>query len=499
MEYLYLFIASSLAGIGTGLSGLSAATVMVPILVVLCPSFSGPTGAYQATAVALISDILASAFTTTIYIKNKNIDLRRGSIMLVCILVMSTIGSYVAYLVGNVVLGSFSIFLTFFIGIRFLVKPDTGNPEASEVESKGFTLKEILISLFFGITIGFGTGFVGTGGGMMMLLVFTLFLKMGQRTAVGTSTFIMTFTALIAGISHIIIDPGILTYNSHILIFCVIITALFSIGSARFANKVDKKVVGITTGVVLTLLGLSMLILFYWPTLSQYISTSTFFAIFEFISILALYILVILGLKKVINIPQFIFRKLLHLVAVFCPVLLSYLSSSWIMTDFILFIFGLGAFVILKCFEDLPNFSKFFAQKQEGEILRSLVEYILTAIILVTITWGIAGKFYILIASYLMWGIGDACAAIIGKYFGKKKLRFKFADKNKTYLGSLSMFIIDSIIGYFVLYFLSSLSVISIILYTAIASLVGTYVEAICHKGMDTIFVPISIALILLI
>ena len=157
MELLWYIIASLGAGIGTGLAGLSAATVMVPILIVLCPSFSGQTGAYQATAIALASDILGSAVTTYTYAKNKNIDLKRGWIMLVCILTMCTVGSYAAFLAGNVVLGSFTLFLTFFIGIRFLIKPDTSRKEQA---AKGEKLdwKGIAISLFFGITIGFGTG-----------------------------------------------------------------------------------------------------------------------------------------------------------------------------------------------------------------------------------------------------------------------------------------------------------------------------------------------------
>ena len=33
LEYIWCFIAAALAGIGTGLAGLSAATVMVPILI----------------------------------------------------------------------------------------------------------------------------------------------------------------------------------------------------------------------------------------------------------------------------------------------------------------------------------------------------------------------------------------------------------------------------------------------------------------------------------
>ena len=45
MEVLWYVLAAALAGVGTGLAGLSAATVMVPILIVLCPSFGGETGA----------------------------------------------------------------------------------------------------------------------------------------------------------------------------------------------------------------------------------------------------------------------------------------------------------------------------------------------------------------------------------------------------------------------------------------------------------------------
>ena len=124
-DWFWYVIASLGAGIGTGLAGLSAATVMVPILIVLCTSFSGENGAYQATAIALASDILGSAVTAYTYAKHKNIDLRRGWLMMACIIVMCTAGSYAAFLAGNVVLGSFTLILTFCIGIRFLVSPDT--------------------------------------------------------------------------------------------------------------------------------------------------------------------------------------------------------------------------------------------------------------------------------------------------------------------------------------------------------------------------------------
>lgn len=180
MERIWLIIASLLAGIGTGLAGLSAATVMVPILIVLCPSFTGETGAYQASAIALASDIIGSAITSYTYAKHKNIDLKRGWIMFVTIVIMCMVGSWAAWLAGNVVLGTFTLFLTVGIGIRFLLKPDTTRKETVS-KGEALNLFGILISLFFGFTIGFGTGFVGSGGGMMMLVVFTAFLGMDLK------------------------------------------------------------------------------------------------------------------------------------------------------------------------------------------------------------------------------------------------------------------------------------------------------------------------------
>lgn len=259
MEYFWYILASLGAGIGTGLVGISAATVMVPILIVLCPSFSNDMGVYQATAIALISDILASAGTSYVYIKNRNVDIKRARIMFVCIITMCIVGSIVASLVGNIILGSFSLIATLIVGIRFLAKPDTSERNI-KVKQK-LNKPEIVISLICGTLIGFGTGFQGSGGGMMMLLVFTIFLKMPRKKAIGTSTLIMTFTALIASVSHIIIEPDIILEKWNVITICVVFTTLASIVTAKFANKFSDKVVGITTGTILTTLGIALIIL----------------------------------------------------------------------------------------------------------------------------------------------------------------------------------------------------------------------------------------------
>lgn len=97
----------------------------------------------------------------------------------------------------------------------------------------------------------------------------TAFLGMELKTAVGTSTFIMTFTALIASVSHILIHPTIILERWDVLLICIVVATTASLVSAQFANRVKNRTVGLVTGAVLTVLGAAMLILNYWRVISE--------------------------------------------------------------------------------------------------------------------------------------------------------------------------------------------------------------------------------------
>ncbi len=105
--------------------------------------------------------------------------------------------------------------------------------------------------------MGFICGFVGAGGGMMMLLVLTSVLGYELKTAVGTSVFIMTFTAFTGAASHMAIGGA---PDLSALILCVIATLAGARGSALFANKAEPRTLNRITGVVLAALGAAMLI-----------------------------------------------------------------------------------------------------------------------------------------------------------------------------------------------------------------------------------------------
>ena len=153
-------IAGAGAGIGTGFAGMSAAAVISPLLITFLDM-----PAYDAVGIALASDVLASAASAWTYKKNKNIDIKNGLVMMVCVLLFTMVGSYAASLVPNSTMGSFSVFMTMLLGIKFIVKPVNTTKEAMQAADPR---KKLIGSVVCGCAVGFICGFVGAGGGMMM-------------------------------------------------------------------------------------------------------------------------------------------------------------------------------------------------------------------------------------------------------------------------------------------------------------------------------------------
>ncbi len=233
---------------------MSAAAVISPMLI----TFLG-LPAYEAVGIALASDVLASAASAYTYGKNKNLDIKNGFVMMVMVLIFTLVGSFAASHVPNTAMGNFSVMMTFLLGIKFMVKPVMATKESMLAVSRKRQLVQSVIS---GMAVGFICGFIGAGGGMMMLLLLTGVLGYELKTAVGTSVFIMAFTAFTGAVTHFAIG-GI--PDLYCLAFCVASTLLWARIAAKFANKASAKTLNRATGVVLTVLGAAILIVNYVP------------------------------------------------------------------------------------------------------------------------------------------------------------------------------------------------------------------------------------------
>lgn len=247
-EFIVCFIAGLGAGLGTGFAGMSAAAVISPMLITFLH-----IPAYEAVGIALASDVLASAVSAYTYGRNKNLDIKNGLVMMISVLLFTLVGSWASSLLPNRTMGSFSVFMTLLLGIKFIIRPVMTTKESMAAVDPA---KRVLQSVICGILVGFICGFVGAGGGMMMLLILTGVLGYELKTAVGTSVFIMAFTAFTGSVSHFAISGA---PDLTVLVLCILSTLLWARIAARFANKASDIVLNRATGVVLAILGIAIL------------------------------------------------------------------------------------------------------------------------------------------------------------------------------------------------------------------------------------------------
>ncbi len=243
-------VAGIAAGIGTGFAGMSASTVIAPMLIAFldCPW-------YEAVGIGLASDVLASAFSAYVYHKNKNVDLGNGILMAVAVLLMTVLGSYFSQFMPDNGMSWFSVFTSLSMGLNFIIRAGKKNAPRAVSEMPQNVRK--LISVLCGCWIGFYCGFMGVGGGMMMLFILTFALGYEIKTAVGTSVFIMTFTAFTGAASHFYF--GNITDYIMPLVLCSIFTLAAALVASHFANRMSSVSTNRATGTTLLVLGACMI------------------------------------------------------------------------------------------------------------------------------------------------------------------------------------------------------------------------------------------------
>ena len=251
MDLLIYLLAGLGAGVVTGLAGLSAAVVSTPLLVSACGWDS-----YNATTVALAADVLASMLTAITYAKNKNIDKKNGLLVGLTALVGTIVGSYCGFLFNQAQpggLGLIAMATTVFLGIKFLIKPINGGIGGDNDNGSGIDGKKVALAMLCGLFIGWVCGFTGSGGGVLMLTVFTLLIGYNLKVAVGTSTMIMTAVAFVGAVSHLSMGASVEPIPMVIVVISCLIGAL---AAAKFANKCDIEKLNRVIGFVLIILGI---------------------------------------------------------------------------------------------------------------------------------------------------------------------------------------------------------------------------------------------------
>jgi hypothetical protein len=241
IQILIVIAGGVFAGIATGLVGLSAAAIIVPLLTTLLG-----VDAYTAVGIALASDVIASLLSAKTYHKNGNLDIVRGKYLLVSVLIFTLIASYVSFLMDNSNVGGAMNLFAIFLGFRFYFK------KVNTKELKNETKNHILLTIVMGTLVGIICGYVGAGGGLMLLMVLTRVLGYSTKMAVGTSVFIMGFTALTGAVSHIALGGTNILY----LLISVTSATVGALFASNYANRVSEEKSNKVVGICLMVFGL---------------------------------------------------------------------------------------------------------------------------------------------------------------------------------------------------------------------------------------------------
>ena len=219
--------------------------------------------------------------------------------------------------------------------------------------------------------------------------------------------------------------------------------------------------------------------------------------------VLATYIvpalLILVPVRFLTRLPSFIFRKLLHFIAFTGVSLMILAAGSWQAAALTSILIAAALYPVLALLERATWYEKLLVQKTPGEIKRSLLLLFFMFAVLISVAWGLFDQPHLAAAAIIMWGTGDAAAALIGVPFGRHKVRSRFTDGKKSWEGSIAMLTVSFLSGLIILLFAQKLALPQALLLAAVGALLGTVAELFSPSEYDTVTVPVVIVSVLLL
>lgn len=207
---------------------------------------------------------------------------------------------------------------------------------------------------------------------------------------------------------------------------------------------------------------------------------------------------IMLTLRKLIRIPDELFRKLLHSILLVSYIPFAFVFETWWLSVILALALEIIIYPILAAAEHLSMFSTFVNERKGGEFKHSLLLAFTMLAVCNTVCWGLLGDRYLGLACMYAWGVGDAFAALIGKRFGRHKIKWKYADPHKSIEGSAAMFITSAIAVLTVLLAHNHLTIAAYIVIPIAGAGAATLVELVTPDGKDTVTCPTAAMLVMI-
>lgn len=202
--------------------------------------------------------------------------------------------------------------------------------------------------------------------------------------------------------------------------------------------------------------------------------------------------------RFLIRIPDEIFRKTLHCILLGSLPVFLFGFDTWYLAALEAVGFAVIVYPILAWLDRFPGFSRLTTERKHGELQHSLLLVFSMFAFVISICWGWLEDRYLVLASVYAWGLGDAAAALIGKKYGKHKIKWKYTDGKKSFEGSAAMFLVSLVSVTVILLLRGGLPAVGYMVIPPIVALVSALAELYSKNGNDTVICPLCAMAVLL-
>lgn len=220
-----------------------------------------------------------------------------------------------------------------------------------------------------------------------------------------------------------------------------------------------------------------------------------------FIGYIVIAAVCVIALGALFRPKDYIFRKMLHFVAISSVLPLCLGTELWQAALAVDAAFIVIIFIALNAAERLPFYSRLFVEKGRHEVIHSFISLYMMLGIFILLFWAIPERDikYIIITAVAAWGPGDALAAIVGIRFGRHFLTGRHIEGRKSIEGSAAMLLSSFLFTALSLSLLTEQSIPAVIITSAVTAVSAALTELFTLKGRDTVSVPTVSATLLFI
>lgn len=225
-------VLSGLIGLSLGLIGGGGSIITVPVLVYVLG-----VEAHEAVGMSLAVVGATSLVGSILHYRRGNLQLKTGLIFGAAGVVGALAGSPLTRLLSPPVLMLMFSTLMLVIAILMLRRKPSGNDDIESAEQ----IPSLWKAISAGFAVGVLTGFLGVGGGFLIVPALVMFGGLGMKDAIGTSLFVIFLNCIAGLVGHTSQNNFDWSLTAKVTSLAVSGTILGTLLSHRVAaNKLQK-------------------------------------------------------------------------------------------------------------------------------------------------------------------------------------------------------------------------------------------------------------------